>query len=84
MGRVLAYDGPAVLGPQALEAVATYPEVDSGPTLRKVSMSIAAAFFLGLLPFGKARAMVADAGKAKPAMIVRPMLVGRVPLFPLE
>jgi len=37
-----------------------------------------------LLPFWETLAMVTYAGKAEPAMIMRPALMGTIPLFPDE
>ena len=49
-----------------------------------VSVPIAPALLVRLLPLRKAFAVITNAGRAEPAMVVRPALVRTVPLLPLE
>jgi hypothetical protein len=47
-------------------------------------MSITPALFVGLLPIRKALAVITNACKAEPAMIVGPIFVRTIPLLPNE
>ena len=47
-------------------------------------MPIASALFMCLLPLWKAFAVITYAGKAEPAMIMRPAFMWTIPLLPDE
>jgi len=78
------FNSPSEFCSHAFEAGSTRPKVDTLLLFAVVSVSIAPAFFVRLLPLRKAFAMVAYASKAEPAVIVCPSLMRTIPLLPHE
>jgi len=77
-------NSPSEFCSHAFEASSADPEVNTLLPFAVVSVPIAPALFMCLLPLGKAFAVVTYAGKTEPAVIMSPALVWTIPLLPDE
>jgi hypothetical protein len=72
------------LAPEALETGAANPQIPPLVMMGIVGVPIASSFFMVLLEIWKTLTMVTYTGKAGVAVIVRPVLMGAIPLLPRE
>ena len=80
----LGQDRPSEFRLQTLKAGSADPEVHALLSFGVVRISITPALFVSLFPIRKAFAVITNTCGAERAMIVSPILVWTIPLFPDE